>query len=316
MRPAPNRRDFLRISLGAAAALSLGPRTAAGAPHQASASRTDATSSRLSDSLVHVSGAGGNVVALRGPDGLVLANSGAPGRTADLMAALGQVFPGATVATVINSDWHPAHTGGTEALADGGAQIIAHEHTKQYLGADIFVDWEEQIYKARPASALPTTTFYTTGELVVADERIDYGHLGQAHTDSDIYVYFRKANVLVAGDALSVGRYPIADYTTGGWLGGLATATRTLLDLTDDATRIVPGSGPVQTRADLQAQHEMLAAMRDRIGKMMRQGLSARDMLEAGITREFDARWGDPALFLSTAYRGMWLHVRELGGIV
>jgi glyoxylase-like metal-dependent hydrolase (beta-lactamase superfamily II) len=316
MRPAPSRRDFLRISLGAAAALSIAPRAASGAALQASATRAGVTSATLADTLTHVSGAGGNVVALRGPDGLVLANAGGLARTADLLAVLGQEFPGARVSTVFNTDWHPDHTGGNEALAGAGGQIIAHEHTKQYLGSDIFVDWEERTYPARPAQALPTKTFYTTGELVAGDERIRYGHLGQAHTDSDIYVFFTKANVLVAGDVVSVGRYPIADYTTGGWLGGLATATKTLLDLTNDATRIVPGSGPVQTRADVQAQHEMLAALRDRIGKMMRQGLSASDMLAAGITEEFDARWGDPSLFLATAYRGMWLHVRELGGIV
>ena len=64
--------------------------------------------------------------------------------------------------------------------------------------------------------------------------------------------------MLVAGDVLSVGKYPIADYTTGGWLGGLVTATKTLLDLSNAETRIVPGTGPVQTRADLQAQHDML----------------------------------------------------------
>jgi hypothetical protein len=60
----------------------------------------------------------------------------------------------------------------------------------------------------------------------------------------------------------------------------------------------------------------MLSAMRERLVKMMRQGLSARDMLAAGVTKEFDPRWGDPELFLSTSYRGLWLHVRELGGIV
>ena len=122
--------------------------------------------------------------------------------------------------------------------------------------------------------------------------------------------------MLVAGDVLSVGKYPIADYTTGGWLGGLVTANKTLLDLTNADTRFVPGIGPVQTRADLQAQHDMLAAMRDRLAKMMRQGMGAEDMLAAAPTKDFDAKWGNPELFVSTAYRGMWLHVRELGGIV
>ena len=75
-------------------------------------------------------------------------------------------------------------------------------------------------------------------------ERIEFGPLGQAHTDGDIYVFFPDANVLVAGDVLAVGAYPIADYISGGWLGGLMTATKTLLDLTNDQTRVIPAPVP------------------------------------------------------------------------
>ncbi len=147
-------------------------------------------------------------------------------------------------------------------------------------------------------------------------ERVEYGHLGQAHTDGDIYAFFPGPNVLMAGDVLSVGKYPICDYTTGGWLGGLVNATKTLIDLTNADTRVVPGVGLVQTRADLQAQHDMLATLRERLGKMMRQGMGSDDMIAAGATKDFDEKWGNPDLFVSTTYRGMWLHVRELGGIV
>jgi glyoxylase-like metal-dependent hydrolase (beta-lactamase superfamily II) len=120
----------------------------------------------------------------------------------------------------------------------------------------------------------------------------------------------------VTGDVMTVGKYPIADYTTGGWLGGLLTATKTLLDLSKPDTRVIPGTGPVQARADLQAQFDMLTTLRERLPKMMRQGMSANDMLAAGATKEFDEKWGDPKLFLPVTYRGLWLHVRELGGIV
>jgi hypothetical protein len=129
-------------------------------------------------------------------------------------------------------------------------------------------------------------------------------------------VHVPASNVLVTGHVLTAGKYPIADYTTGGWLGGLLTATKTLLDLSNAETRIIPATGPVQTRAALQAQFEMLTALRERFAKMMRQGMSANDMLAAGATKEFDATWGDPTLFVPVSYRGLWLHVRELGGIV
>jgi hypothetical protein len=93
-------------------------------------------------------------------------------------------------------------------------------------------------------------------------------------------------------------------------------ASKALLEVVDAQTRIIPGVGPVQTRADLQAQHDMLATLKDRLVGMLKKGMGAEDMLAAGATREFDAKWGDPTLFVSNAYRGLWGHVRSLGGIV
>jgi hypothetical protein len=94
------------------------------------------------------------------------------------------------------------------------------------------------------------------------------------------------------------------------------TATKTLLDMANAETRVVPGVGPIQTKADLQAQFDMLSAVRERFVKMMRQGMGSEEMLAAGLTKEFDAKWGNPELFMTTNYQSMWLHVRELGGIV
>ena len=282
----------------------------------ASASLAAPVVTRLAPEILLVTGVPGNVVVVTAPDGSTMINGGSGAHTATLLEAVGSATAGRPVRTLFNTDWHPEHTGSNEALAAAGAAIVAHARTKEYLGTETHVDWQERTYKPRPRQAWPTKTFYTSGRMMAGGEAVEYGHLGQAHTDGDIYVYCRTSNVLVVGDALSVGRYPIADYTTGGWVGGLATATKTLLDLANAETRVVPGIGPVQTRADLQAQFEMLSALRDRLGKMMRQGLGADDMLAAGATKEFDARWGDPSLFVTTAYRGLWLHAREMGGVV
>jgi glyoxylase-like metal-dependent hydrolase (beta-lactamase superfamily II) len=308
-----SRRDFVQAILSAAGGLALAPGrgvAAAQLPRQPGVVP-------LAPNLRLVSGFGGNVVVMKGSDGLLMVNGGAAPHSTHLLRSIGEATGvGQRVQVLFNTDWHPDHTASNEILGAAGTRIIAHEHTKQYLGAELFVDWQNLTYKPLTAKGLPTQTFYTKGSMTFGDERIEYGHLGQAHTDGDIYVFFPDSNVLVAGDVLAVGKYPIADYTTGGWLGGLAAATKTLLDLTNAETRVVPGHGPVQTRADVQAQHEMLLAVRDKLTKMMRQGLGSKDMLAAGVTREFDTTWGDPELFVSTSYRGLWLHVRELGGIV
>ena len=314
MAPAPRRRDVLRTLIGSAAVLSL----PVGSPFRAYAQsdHTALTSTRLSDTITMVSGGGGNVVVAAGDDGVAMVNGGLREHAADLSKTVAEIGGGKPVRYLFNTDWHAEHTGSNELLGPAGAQIIAHENTKQYLANDIFLEWQHRTYKALPKVAWPTKTSYNAGKMTLGRERIEFAPLGQAHTDGDIYVFFLESNVLVAGDVLAVGTYPIADYISGGWLGGLMTASKTLLDLTNDQTKIVPGAGPVQTRADLKAQHEMLVTLRERLHQMMRKGMGAEDMLAAGATKEFDARCGDPELFVNITYRGLWLHVRELGGIV
>jgi glyoxylase-like metal-dependent hydrolase (beta-lactamase superfamily II) len=270
----------------------------------------------IGDGLTLIAGAGGNVVVLAVANELLLVNGGSPEKSSDLLAFVAERFGGARISTLFNTDWHPDHTGSNVALGSTGTTIVAHEHTKQYLAARLTVDWQERTYYPQPKPALPTRTFYNGGSVTFGGDTIEYGPLGQAHTDGDIYVLFKKQNVLVAGDVVSAGTYPIADYTTGGWLGGLVAGTTTLLALANAETRVVAGTGAVQTKTHLQAEHDMLAAVRERMVKMMRSGMGPDDMLAAGITKEYDATWGDPALFVETSYRGLWLHVRELGGIV
>ncbi len=179
--------------------------------------------------------------------------------------------------------------------------------------------WEHRVYPQRPKTAQPTETFVvanSTGTMKLGATQVDYGHCWQAHTDGDMYVHLPAHNVLVVGDLLAVGRYPVLDYVTGGWIGGMLNANRRLLALANDQTRIVPGTGPVQSKAALQAQHDMLAALREKLAQMIKKGMNSGDMLAARATREFDAQWGNPEQFVFNAYRGLWGHARELGQIV
>jgi glyoxylase-like metal-dependent hydrolase (beta-lactamase superfamily II) len=305
-----NRRSFLKEAGMACAALCLGQGTLG------AITDSPIKAARLTENLTVLSGAGGNIVVLDAPDGLLLVNGSLPERTADLMRFLDDQFRTKPVASVFNTDWHLEHTGSNEAFGKVGAKILAHENTKLWIGADFISDWENKRYKPRPAEALPTETFYGNGKMKFGNEPIEYGYMPQAHTDGDIYVFFGQQNVLVVGDVLAVGQYPVLDYVTGGWIGGLQNANQALLKIANADTKIVPGSGPIQTRADLQAQADMCNAMRDRLVKLMRQGMGPQDMIAAAPSKEFDAKWGNPELFIKNAYRGMWGHVRELGGIV
>ena len=140
---------------------------------------------------------------------------------------------------------------------------MAHENTKLWLGGDFLVEWEGRHYTPRPAAELPNKTFYKSGNVEFGGRRVEYWHLPRAHTDGDVAVYFGDANVLAASDLLSVGRYPVPDYSTGGWIGGLFDATQALLERTDARTRVIAANGAVYGRAELEAQLAMLTAVRE-----------------------------------------------------
>jgi len=307
----PDRRSFLKAAVMGATGVSLAIQAFA---------RTGplrVTSVALADNIVQITGAGGNVVALTGSDGILLVDSGLEECSGDLFRMVRKLPGGQHVHTLINTHWHWDHTGGNERLGKDKVKIIAHENTRLWLGADFYCDWQNnRHYTPRPKASWPTETFYTCGKLTANGEDVVYGYLPRAHTDGDVYVFFPKANVLVAGGLVAVGSYPVLDYTTGGWIGGMADASKALLGLTNKDTKIVPGMGPVQTYADLQAQTDMLATLKDRLIDLMRKGIGTDDLAADPPTKEFNARWGDPQLFLANAYRGLWGHVRELGKIV
>jgi cyclase len=244
--------------------------------------------------------AGSNVLVVSGDDGVVLVGGGAPEYARDLSRVIARETR--RPPTLINTHWHSAHTGVNELLGKRGAKIIAHENTKLWMQA-----------AACPKSALPNATTYDSGEITCGRERIRYAHLPQAHTDGDLYAFLPEANVLVTGDLLHVGRCPVIDDATYGWIGGYLDATEALLKVADAQTRIVPGEGPVQTRAALEAQHALCKAVKTRLIESFRQGNSLEEFIASRPTRDFDAGLDeDPVPFLTSVYRGAMGHLYEL----
>jgi glyoxylase-like metal-dependent hydrolase (beta-lactamase superfamily II) len=270
----------------------------------------------LAPDLALVEGAGANVVVLATADGLLLVDGGAAQHSAALMRVLAERWPGRRVEILFNSNWREEHTGANSALRAAGATVMAHENTKLWLGGDFFVEWEQRHYTPRPAAELPNKTFYKSGRVELGGRRAEYWYVPRAHTDGDVAVFFPDANLLVASDLLSVGRYPVPDYATGGWIGGLVDASKKLLDSTDARTRIVAASGGVHGRAELEAQHEMCTAVRQQAAQAFRVGMSLADFVASQPTAAFDERWGDPRQFLPLVYKGGFAHLRELGGVI
>jgi cyclase len=266
----------------------------------------------LTPRLSLVTTGGTNVLALSTADGLVLVDSGAPELSDALMGSLRQVVPDRRVRTVFNTHGHAEHTGANEVFRQGGATIVAHENTRLWMATPTWMPAEDRYRPARSPAAHPNETFYVDGSMDAGGERIDYGYLIEAHTSGDIYVFFRDANVLAAGDVASPARDPELDWFTGAWLGGRVDAMDRLLALSDDDTRIVPGYGPVISRADLQAECDMMATVYERAVDRVRQGDSAEDMREAGVIDGLARTWNDPHTFLYAVHKGLWAHHDKL----
>jgi glyoxylase-like metal-dependent hydrolase (beta-lactamase superfamily II) len=267
----------------------------------------------LGKGLWLIGGCGGNVTVLDTSEGVLLVDGGSPEHSARLLAEVRRLTGKQRVHTLFNTHWHHDQTGSNLALGKAGTRIIAHEYTRLWLTTDVESRWENRVYQPLPKLAQPNESFYTTGSLQFGGEQIDYGHLGQAHTDGDIYVRLRNANVLVAGDVVSVGRFPISDPDSNGWIGGLGEAVETLAGLANADTKVIPGSGLPCDLAHLKAEQAMLAAMRQRLARLLAQGMSAEEMIAAKPAAEYEATWGDPRQFIRNAYPGMAHRARELG---
>jgi len=268
---------------------------------------------RLTDKMFVVDGGGSNVLACSAGEGLLLVDGGAPKSGDQVMAALKGLAPGAKVQTLFNTHHHTDQTGNNEVFSVAGAKIIAHKRTLEWMSSDHWVPAEDRYEIARPKAARPSETFLTTGSLKTGSEQIDYGYLTMAHTNGDIYVFFRNSNVLAVGDVASPLRDPALDYFTGAWIGGRVDAMDILLKLANEQTRIVPAYGPMMSKAEFKAERDMMEEVRDRLFKQVREGDGPKDMLEGGVLKGLARTWKDPYKFLYDAAKGLWAHHDKLG---
>lgn len=301
-----SRRGFLKAGAGSAAGAALWSTSTLTLWAKETVARLAAAP--LGDGLALITGGAANVVALNSPDGLLLIDGGAKAQSADLVKLALKQANAKRVHTLFNTHWHPEQTGSNERLGKEGARIIAHENTRLWLSRSISVDWLPQAYGPLPPKALPNKSFYTKESLQFGSEQLDYGHLGQAHTDGDLYVYLRNANLLAAGGVVSADGWPILDWQTGGWIGGLVGAYDRLIKVANDTTRIVPANGAVLTRKDLQSHRDMYMTIFDRCVKLLVKGLGPDEAIAQQPAKEFEAAWGDSKRFVGSAFKSLWGH--------
>jgi glyoxylase-like metal-dependent hydrolase (beta-lactamase superfamily II) len=317
-----SRRDFLWTAAAGAVAASLTPRGAFGAAVAArglahpddgpvqqfrrAAAAEPVHVHRVRGGVSVLTGQGGNIAALAGRDGVLLADCGILGPK---VAAAVATISRAPITHVVDTHWHFDHTDANAWLHARGATIIGHENTRRRMSTATRVDDWKFTFPAAPAGALPTTLVTATRTLQINGSAVAVEPYAPSHTDTDVSVHLTGPDVLCAGDTWWNGLYPFIDYSTGGSIDGTIRAAGDTLSRVGASTIIVPGHGPVGRAGDLERYRDVLGAIRERVATLKRQGRTADEVVAAGPTAAFDAAYTGgpvgPDGFARLVYQGV-----------
>ena len=237
----------------------------------------------LSDGIYMLEGGGGNVGVCAGEDGILLVDGKTAAQADGVRSALAR-FGAHTPQYVLNTHFHPDHTGGNQVFGPE-VPIIAHANTRNRLATG--AEFGKRYVATPPAAALPTITFEHSLSLHFNGEEIEAIHFPHGHTDGDIAVFFTTSNVVHLGDLFFNGLFPYIDLDYGGNLTSLTRHIAALIDELPHDVKIIPGHGPPAQLDDLRAYHRMLLATTESVRRGIAAGQSLAQIKAAGV----DSRW-------------------------
>jgi glyoxylase-like metal-dependent hydrolase (beta-lactamase superfamily II) len=262
----------------------------------------------VAEGVFWLKGLGSNVLAIPGPEGVILVDNGHSRNVESLNAQVAGLESGA-VRFAINTHFHFDHVGASQSLGEAGATVVGHHNARERMMKEWVVpEWLDFRYAPvppYPETGLPSITFDGGLTLHRNGHQIELVHYPLAHSGADVTVFLRDPNVLHTGDLYLSNGFPILDSYHGGTIDGLLTALGEILELIDDQTIVIPGHGPVSDRAGLAAYRTMLTVGRDRIAALISQGRTLEEIVEADPTAGLyagDRSWLDPRLFIWTVF--------------
>ena len=281
----------MRIKYLALAALAF---AAAPAAAQGDLSKVEIRVEKVAPGVAVLFGAGGNIGLSYGEDGSIVVDDQFAPLTDKILAALASIDPD-PVRFVVNTHWHFDHTGGNENLGKRGAVIVAHDNVRQRMSTDQFLTAMNMKVPPSPKEALPVVTFGEGVTLHLNGDTLHVMHVANAHTDGDAIIHWQKANVLHLGDTFfHKASFPFIDLRSGGSIDGLIASANHALHMANDATRIIPGHGPVASKAEFAAYRDMLVDVRSKVAA----GVQAKRTLAQIQAEKPAARYGMPEGFI------------------
>ncbi len=266
------------------AALALVLLLSAAAAAQRDFSQVQVVATPLGGSVHMLEGAGGNVAASVGTDGVLMVDSQFAELRERLLAAIAGLHDPAAPRLLLNTHWHPDHTGGNAGLAqrpDGtpGAVIVAHHNVRRRMAHE----------PDHLPTALPMVTYEQGLSLHFNGEELRLEHVEHAHTDGDTVVWFMDSKVVHLGDLYFNGRFPFIDRGSGGDLSGLTEAIARLCEKVPEGWAIIPGHGPPAKLEDLRAYHQMLVACTELVRARLAEGQTREQVVASGLPEEWAA---------------------------
>lgn len=244
---------------------------------------------KITETIYMLKGAGGNIGFLKGEDGaLTIDNQFGPlsGKIAQTILNEG----GGEIKMLINTHIHGDHTGGNDNFSKWGVTIVAHDNVRERMMKESKV--RDRVVPPRDKGAWPVVTFPDRMNIHWNNEDLELYHFTNGHTDGDVIIKFKKANVFHTGDMYVQYGYPFVDTNSGGGINGFIATLDQMLALMDDNSKIIPGHGELATKKEVQAFRDRLADIRDSVAAALRKGTKKEDIANLPIATKYDADWG------------------------
>lgn len=226
--------------------------------------------------------AGGNITLLVGDDQVVLIDDGVEPIGPALIETVAEIA-GRPVDFVINTHVHGDHVGSNAAYANAGAVVVAHDNIRKRLETDSSL--------AGGPDGLPHITFSDEVTFHAGGHTAKVFHIAAAHTDGDAAIQFPDVNVIHAADVHFNYLFPYIDLDNGGSVAGYVAGQRRIIALADDKTIIIPGHGPLASKADLQVAVDMLIDAEVRVKKLVDQGKTQDEVVAANPLALYHEEW-------------------------
>ncbi len=246
---------------------------------------------KVTENIYMLKGSGGNIGVLTGPDGVLMIDNQFAPLSNKINGAIKTLDP-SEIRFLVNTHIHGDHSGGNENFKRMGVTVVAHDNVRERMRMEKVNPSGGEVTPPRNKDAWPVITFADKLNFHLNDEDIELIHLDPAHTDGDVAVHFKKANVYHMGDMFVTYGYPYIDYSSGGSINGFISTLDKILGMMDERTKIIPGHGELCTRSDMKNFRDKLADIRDQVAAALKKGKKVEEITGLDIAKKYDAEWG------------------------